>query len=150
MSEGTRWVATWEQTSSLLALRELIRLGEQVTPAVAHRAGLSDNELRTLEHLVTRPMAPGELGRALGVSSAASSGIIDRLESRGHATRVSHDTDGRRRSVTISESGREEVVSHLLPMLRLLAELDAELDDAEREIVTRYLEGAIRAIRAVL
>ena len=49
-----------------------------------------------------QPMGPGELGRLLGVSSAAASGIIDRLEARGHAQRASHASDGRRTSVTIS------------------------------------------------
>lgn len=149
MSEHSRWTDDWEQTSSLLALRELLRRGEQVAPAVANRAGLTHNELRTLEHLVDRPVGPGELGRLLGVSSAASSGIIDRLERRGHATRVSDEHDGRRTSVTISESGREEVVGHLMPMFRALAELDAGLTDEERAVVTRYLRGAIEAIGTV-
>ena len=149
MSEDSRWTDAWEQTSSLLALRELTRLSEQVAPAVANRAGLTHNELRTLEHLVEGPMGPGELSRVLGVSSAASSGIIDRLEGRGHAQRVSHASDGRRTSVTISDSGRAEVVGHLMPMFRELAELDAGLTDAEREVVTRYLRGAARAMRRV-
>ena len=149
MSEDSTELDRWEQTSSLLALRALTRLSEQVAPAVANRAGLTHNELRTLEHLIDQPMGPGELSKVLGVSSAASSGIIDRLERRGHATRVSHASDGRRTSVTISDSGRAEVVSHLMPMFRELAVLDASLTDDERAVVTRYLEGAARAIRTV-
>lgn len=149
MSESSTWIDAWEQTSSLLALRELIRTGEQVAPAVANRAGLSHNELRTLEHLIDHPMGPAELARLLGVSSAASSGIIDRLEKRGHAQRLDHASDRRRTSVTISDTGRREVVSHLMPMFRELAELDASLSEAEREVVTRYLQGALRAVRTV-
>lgn len=152
MSEDSRWGdphAAWAQTSSLLALRELIRAGEQVAPAVANRAGLSHNELRTLEHLVDHPMGPSELSRVLGVTSAASSGIIDRLEQRGHATRVDHASDKRRTSVTISDSGRAEVVGHLMPMFRELAALDAAFSEDEREVVARYLQGALRAVRTV-
>ena len=93
VSEDSRWADAWEQTSSLLALRELTRLSEQVAPAVANRAGLTHNELRTLEHLVEGPMGPGELSRVLGVSSAASSGIIDRLVARGHARRPFEQLD---------------------------------------------------------
>ena len=95
-------------------------------------------------------MGPGELGRLLGVSSAAASGIIDRLEARGHAQRASHSTDGRRTSVTISPSGRSEVVGFLMPMFRELAVIDAELDETERAVVDRFLAGAIRAVRAVI
>ena len=130
-------------------LRTLTQLAGQVAPAVAKRASLTHNELRALEHLMEQPMGPGELSRLLGVSSAAASGIIDRLETRGHAQRTSHETDGRRTSVTISASGREEVVGYLMPMFRELAILDADLDDAERAAVERFLTGAIRALRAV-
>lgn len=142
-------VEGWEQTSTLIALRTLTRLSEQVAPAIARRAGLTHNELRALEHLMDQPMGPGDLARVLGVSSAAASGIIDRLEARGHAVRASHASDGRRTSVTISPSGRAEVMSFLMPMFRELAVLDASLDETERAAVDRYLEGAIRALRTI-
>jgi DNA-binding MarR family transcriptional regulator len=103
-----------------------------------------------MELLMDEPMGPGELSRLLGVSSAAASGIIDRLEARGHAQRAAHSTDGRRTSVTISASGRAEVVGFLMPMFRELAILDAGLDDEERAAVDRFLAGAIRALRAVV
>ncbi len=99
---------------------------------------------------MNQPMGPGELSRVLGVSSAAASGIIDRLEGRGHAVRESHVSDGRRTSVRISASGREEVIGFLMPMFRELAVIDAELDDAERAAVERFLTGAVRALRAIV
>ncbi len=142
-------IGEWEPSPTLDLLRELTRLSEQVAPAVARRASLTHNELRALEHLMDQPMGPGELGRVLGVSSAAASGIIDRLEARGHAQRASHASDGRRTSVTISPGGRTEVVGYLMPMFRELAALDASLGDEEREVVDRFLARAVRALRAV-
>lgn len=141
--------ARLRESSTLTALRTLTRLSEQVAPAVARRAQLTHNELRALEHLMDQSMGPGDLGRLLGVSSAAASGIIDRLEARGHAQRTSHASDGRRTSVTISPSGRTEVIGFLMPMFRELAAVDAELSDSDRVAVDRFLEGAIRALRAV-
>ena len=138
------------QSATLTSLRTLTRLSEQVAPAVARRARLTHNELRALEHLMDQPMGPGDLGRVLGVSSAAASGIIDRLEARGHAQRTSHASDRRRTSVTISTSGRSEVIGFLMPMFRELAAVDEELSDTDRVAVDRFLEGAIRALRAVI
>lgn len=140
----------WAQTPSLIALRALTRVAEQVPASVARRAGLSHNEMRALDLLAEEPRGPAELARALGVSTAAASGIIDRLEERGHATRVAHDSDGRRTSVTISPEGRAEVSSYLMPMYRELARLDADLDPAERVLVARYLDGVVRAMRTVV
>lgn len=142
--------AQLQQSSTLTALRTLTRLSEQAAPAIARRAHLTHNELRALENLMDQPMGPGELGRILGVSSAAASGIIDRLETRGHAQRASHASDGRRTSVTISPSGRAEVVGYLMPMFRELAVLDAGLSDEDRVVVDRFLAGAIRALRAIV
>lgn len=139
-----------EQSATLKALHQLTTLSAQVAPIVARRASLTHNELRALELLIDEPMGPGELARLLGVSSAAASGIIDRLEARGHAQRTSHESDGRRTSVTLSDSGRREVVSHLMPMFRELAVLDASLSEEERQAVDRFLEGAIRALRSIL
>ncbi len=50
----------------------------------------------------------------------------------------------------LTDSGRAEVLGQLMPMFRALAEMDADLDEAEREVVERYLRKAIDAFRSVL
>jgi DNA-binding MarR family transcriptional regulator len=144
------YVAQWRQTSSLRALRELIQVAELAAPAVARRADLSHSELRALEMLIAAPHGPVELAKALGVTSAASSGIVDRLCARGHAVREPHEHDKRRTQVVITESGREEVLGYLMPMFAALQQLDSQLTDEERDLVTRYLDGANAAIRRML
>jgi DNA-binding MarR family transcriptional regulator len=138
------------QTSTLLALRELLDVAGRVGPTIARRASLSHTELQTLELLFEAPMGPADLARRLGVSTAASSGIVDRLTARGHVVRVPHDSDRRRTDVTITESGAAEIVGHLTPMFTALHELDSTLDDHDREIVEAYLRGTIAALRRLL
>lgn len=140
----------WRQTHTLDLLRELTRVAAEVRPAVARRARLSESELIALEHLMAGALGPVEVGRRLGVTSAASTGIVDRLESRGHVRRAPHPVDRRRTEVSITDSGRSEVLGFLMPMFRSLAAMDAELSDDEREVVDRYLGQAIASFRAVL
>lgn len=142
-------VPGWRMSGSLAALQELVEVSESATDTIARDAGLSPSELHSLRHLMRTPMGPVELARALGVTSAASSGIVDRLASRGHAERRAHPADGRRTVVVITESGRDEVIARLRPMFAALAELDAPLDDHDREVVERYLRGAAAAIRRI-
>jgi DNA-binding MarR family transcriptional regulator len=137
-------------TSTLRLLRQLLDVGQQSGPAVARRAGLSHTELSALEILVRDAHGPGELGRHLGVTSAAASGIVDRLVARGHAERQPHGDDRRRTQVVLTDSGRAEVVGHLMPMFLALDELDRGLTEEERAVVDRYLAGAIEAIRRIL
>jgi DNA-binding MarR family transcriptional regulator len=145
----TSVVPAYRQSSSLDALQELVDVAAQVPHDVARKAGLSVSELHSLRHLAASPMGPVELAKALGVTSAASSGVVDRLVARGHAERRPHAADGRRTEVVVTESGRREVFTMLAPMFAKLAEIDASLDDEERAVVERYLRGAIAAMRAL-
>jgi DNA-binding MarR family transcriptional regulator len=140
----------WAQTPSLLALRELVATSERVNRVVARRAGLSESELVTLSHLSRERIGPAEVARRLDVSTAAATGIVDRLVSRGHVERRPHAGDRRRTELVITDSGRQEVVHHLLPMFGVLDRLDRSFSEDEREVVARYLRGATAAFEAVL
>lgn len=140
----------WDTSGSLEALRELVTTGARVNHVVARRAGISDTELVTLEHLGREQIGPAEVARRLEVSTAAATGIVDRLVSRGHVERRPHAADRRRTELVLTESGRSEVVGHLLPMFIALDRLDRGFSDDERAVVERYLRGAIDAFEQVL
>lgn len=138
------------QTPSLQALREVIDAGGKVRRVVARRAGLGESELVALQHLINGARGPAEVARLLEVSTAASTGIVDRLVAHGHVERRPHPDDRRRTDVHVTDSGREEVLGLLMPMFVELARLDAEFDDAERATVARYLTRTLAAFEAVI
>lgn len=142
--------ARWDRSESVLAVRELTRLGARLHHVVSRRTGLSPADLSALDLLSRGVMGPAELARALDVTTAAATGIVDRLSARGHVERRPIPGDRRRTGVHITDSGRTEARGHLLPMFGALRENDAEFTDAEREVVRRYLAGAADAIRTVL
>ncbi|WP_432476123.1 MarR family winged helix-turn-helix transcriptional regulator [Nocardioides sp. GXQ0305] len=137
-------------TSTLRLLRGLLDVAQQSGVAVARKASLTHTELSALEQLTRADHGPGELARHLGVTSAAASGIVDRLVARGHVERRPHEADRRRTQVALTDSGRAEVLGHLMPMFTALDELDRSLTPDERAVVDRYLAGAIDAITRVL
>lgn len=128
---------------------ELTDLSGTLPHAMARRTGLSETEVHSLRRLLGGPMGPNDLARTLGVTSAASSGIVDRLESRGHVERRPHPTDGRRTVVVISDSGRTEVLAELRPMFEALVAADAKLTDDQRAVVDAYLRDIIAAMRTI-
>jgi DNA-binding MarR family transcriptional regulator len=137
----------WEQTGSLRALRDAIERGGRLRHVIARRAGLSESHLVAMEHLMREPLGPGDLARILDVSTAASTGLVDRLVERGHVQRHPHEVDRRRTQVEVTPTGREEVLAHLLPMFRELDRLDRSFSTAEREVVERYLDGVLAAFQ---
>lgn len=144
------WLTQWRQTGSLTALREFSDVSRQVMPTLSRRAGLTQTEMTVLEALVATPMGPSEMAQRLGVTTAAASGIVDRLVSHGHAQRRPHPQDGRRTEVAITASGREELLGHLMPMFAEMARVDAEFSDEERAVIERYLRGSTKAMRRLL
>lgn len=147
---NTRYTSAWRPSETLLALRELLALAGDMPSEIARRADLSHTELRALEALIESPRGPVELSRDLGVTSAASSGIVDRLCARGHAQRVPHPTDGRRTQVVVTDSGKEEVLGHLVPMFRELQALEEGFSPEERLVVLRYLRATTAALGSQL
>ncbi|MDN4160250.1 MarR family winged helix-turn-helix transcriptional regulator [Nocardioides abyssi] len=138
-----------EQRSLLGALRDLVEAGVRMRHTVARAAGLSEHEMVALQHLGRGSVGPAELARLLGVSTAASTGIVDRLAARGHVVRRAHDADRRRTELHLTDTGRQEVLAHLSPMLVALRALDEDFDDDEKAVVERYLAGATAALREV-
>jgi DNA-binding MarR family transcriptional regulator len=137
-------------SATLDALDELIRAAASVEPAVARRAGLSTSELQALRYLFDGSRGPVELSHLLGVTSAASSGVVDRLAARGHVRRRRHPADGRRTQVEITGSGRQALDSLLEPMQARLADVDASLGADERAAVGRYLTRVTEVLRSTL
>ena len=135
---------------SVLALRDVIAVGSKVQRVVARRAGLSESELVTLQHLIEGARGPAEVARLLEVSTAASTGIVDRLVSHGHVERHANPDDRRRTDLYVTPSGRAEVFAHLAPMFLGLRAVDAEFDEDERAVVARYLTKAAAVFESVI
>lgn len=135
--------------STALQLRTLVESAVRLRHLVARRAGLSESELVTLEHLADHAVGPAELARRLRVTSAASTGIVDRLAARGHVERRPHAHDRRRTQVHLTDSGRAEVRGHLMPMFIALRELETGFTPEELAVVQRYLNGATAAFDTV-
>ncbi|HVK28557.1 MAG TPA: MarR family transcriptional regulator [Nocardioides sp.] len=140
----------WHATATLENLRSLLEAGARIRHEVSRRAHLSDVELATLERLSHGPIGPAELARHLDVTSAAATGIVDRLSRRGHLERVPDEDDRRRTQLHITTSASGEVQRHLRPMFEGLARVDAEFTPEERAVVERYLRGALEAVRAAI
>ena len=74
---------------------------------VGRQLGLNPADLRCLDWLVDRARSASELSEATGLSSAATTAMIDRLERKGFVRRSRSVDDRRRVLVEMTEWGRE-------------------------------------------
>jgi DNA-binding MarR family transcriptional regulator len=93
-------------------------------------------------------LGTGELTGRLGISPAATTELVDRLERAGHVLRRRDEVDRRRVRLSPSPSAITEVLGQLMPLLDRLDAVAEQLSDEDRAAVRRYLEGVTEVYRA--
>lgn len=118
---------------------------------MAHELGVHHTDLDAIAvlHGAPEPLTVSELGRALQLSSAAVTAVVDRLERAGHLVRQRDDSD--RRKVHLAPTTRLDGAVHTMidPFVALLRARLAELDPADLDAAARVLDAALDALRAL-
>jgi DNA-binding MarR family transcriptional regulator len=134
------------ETFALRALQEAVGDAEL---ALARRMHLNPTDLSAMGHLAfaEESLGTGELTGRLGISPAATTELVDRLERAGHVLRRRDEKDRRRVRLTPSPSATAEVLSHLGPLLSALDEVVEDVPERDREAIRRYLAAVTEVYR---
>ena len=101
-----------ELGKTLEAIRGVVAAAEQYRDALAGHFGLGRTEAQAVGQLAaTDGLGQTELAARLGITTGATTALIDRLESAGIACRAAHPSDRRRSVVTLTDQGHA-VVQH--------------------------------------
>ncbi|MGW6570015.1 MarR family transcriptional regulator [Streptomyces sp. NPDC054975] len=112
----------------------------------AARNGLHATDVRALICLLDAERAgtdttPGRLGAQLGLNSAGTTAVVDRLERLGHLARTRDDRDRRRVLLRVEESAKELGRAAFGPLIDGTVDLLREFDAGEVDAVRRFLTG---------
>jgi len=133
------------------ALRQVLETSEEFEVLLQRRLTVNPTDLKAMEHLIqSGPLGATELARRIGVSSAATTAVVDRLVAVGHATRVPNPED--RRGVVIVPKP-ESVARAMAALMPMILGIDAVLDEfGERDqgVITSYLERVLEVYREQL
>jgi DNA-binding MarR family transcriptional regulator len=121
------------------ASREFQRSVDAVDDAVAKQLGVNRTDLRTLDVLYDGPATPSALAAATGMSPAAMTAALDRLEGRGYVRRVRDTADRRRILVEVTEEIRQAAGRLYGPIAVEGAEFVGRYTDAELALLGEFL-----------
>ncbi len=122
----------------------------------AARNGLHPTDLRALIHLVDAArtgtvVTPGRLGGALGLNSAGTTGLVDRLERLGLIRRERDEEDRRRIRLLVEERAVELGEVFFGALVADLTAAMGAFGEAELAVARRFLvamTGVVAAARA--
>ncbi|MEU4690809.1 MarR family transcriptional regulator [Actinoplanes sp. NPDC023714] len=134
------------------AVHHLAAAAAEVDAAIARRMGLSSGDFLALKHLVTaeRPIGPVELGRLLGLTSGAATGLVNRLETAGWARREPHPDDRRRQTLTVTAHASETLLRELRPLAGEIERVAASLSPEQQRLVVATIERLTTAHRTTV
>jgi len=110
--------------------------------AVADRLGLNRTDLRCLDWLYDGPKTAGQLAAATGLSSAATTTLVDRLERRGLVRRIRDDADRRRVLVEMTELGWHDTGQFYGPLANAAARMFEPYSDEQLVAMRDHLRAA--------
>ena len=116
----------------------------------AHRNDMHPTDVRALIALMDasragEEMTAGRLGGVLGLNSAGTTALVDRLERAGHVRRVRAEGDRRKVLVEVDERAVALGWSHFGPLIGRAVELLREYDEQELAAIRGFLEGVREA-----
>lgn len=122
----------------------LTRLAQEM--AAASRSHPTD--MAAISLLARRPaqLTVGGLGQELGLSKAATTSLVDRLEAAGHVHRVRDTGDRRRWHLEVTETAHHLAASILDEFLRRTREALASYSVEDLDVARRFLTDVNAAL----
>ena len=144
-----------DQVARLMAeLQDAVQLLDE---SAAAQLGLNLTDLRCVRQIVQEgPQSPSELARSTGLTRAAISAALDRLEAANVARRVADPYDRRRTLVEptgharvaiaqiwspIETEGRRELARYTAAELAVIVDFIAKSIDLQRKHISRLLDA---------
>lgn len=128
----------------MAALGDLREAEQRLSHASRRYMRLNETDMRALHYLIvcanrTITATPGGIASHLGISTASTTKLLDRLEKGGHIRRAPHPTDRRALAITITSETRQAAMETVGRQQAKRFYAAARLTSAEREVVIRFL-----------
>ncbi len=110
--------------------------------AIGNKLGLINAEHRCLKALIDGPKTAGQLAVASGLTPAAATSMIDRLEKRGFVERQRDETDRRKVVVAMTQPASDTLDTFYKPLAHDAAAMLANFGQTELSVVEAFVKKA--------
>ncbi|MFC5339068.1 MarR family winged helix-turn-helix transcriptional regulator [Leucobacter denitrificans] len=141
-----------EISGVMAALGRLREAEQKLTEASQRYMKLGRSDMRALHFLIVAfhsktVVTPSAIAAHLGISSASTTKLLDRLEAGGHIERAPHPNDRRALAITVTDETREAAMQTVGRLQAKRFHAAARLNSQERASVVRFLDDMTEQIR---
>ncbi|NMO04324.1 MarR family transcriptional regulator [Gordonia sp. TBRC 11910] len=141
-----------DSESTVHLLRELVLHMHLMAADFSGSSGLHTTDIRALILLLDdqrgeRSSSPGTLGSRLGLNTASTTALLDRLETRGFVRRERHPTDRRRVVVSVTDHAVAVGRDFFGPTIDRLTTILDGYPRRDADAVARFVGDAVAAVR---
>ncbi|MFD6447149.1 MarR family winged helix-turn-helix transcriptional regulator [Promicromonospora sp. NPDC060204] len=139
----------------LEGLRDWREAERRTSEASRRYMKLGETDMRTLRFVIAaqhrgETVTPGAIAAHLGITSASTTKMLDRLADAGHVRRLPHPSDRRSLAVEVSEETRRIALRSVGRSHAHRFEAVARLKPEEREVVLKFLDDLASSGEAVI
>jgi DNA-binding MarR family transcriptional regulator len=129
----------------LRSLRRITRAIDLHSKQLMAHCGLTGPQLVCLRTIGREDQLPlGQLARAVSLSQATVTGIVDRLVDRGLVKRRRVQSDRRSISISVTDAGRELILSAPSPLQERFSSRLAALSEEDRRALSEALDRVVQ------
>jgi DNA-binding MarR family transcriptional regulator len=127
------------------AVRDLVAADRRMRLSLSTRMQMNLHDLQALRHVITSyrrggHTTPRGLAEELGISTASTTVLVDRLVAQGHLERAPHPTDGRSKTLLPTETALGTVHVELTGAHDRMREAAAQVPAHSRAAVRDFLQ----------
>ena len=139
-----------EQVDQIVRVMQSLRgwheAERRMSEASSRYMKLNPTDMRALRFLIAARnqgeiATPGAISEYLGISSASTTKLLDRLERGGHIVRAPHPSDRRALAITVTDDTRIVARESVGRLHARRFDAAAALTPDEREVVIRFLDA---------
>lgn len=135
----------------MAAMGRLRETEDQVAEASTRYMKLNKTDMQALRFLIVCENSgdlatPGEIAAHLGITTASTTKLLDRLERDGHIVREPHPTDRRALVIRVTPQTRSSAMNTVGRHQAKRFKVAAERTPEEREVIIAFLEDTAQAL----
>lgn len=132
-------------------LGQFLKTTQRIKAETSSHLSVNETDFRALSVLMSKgPMTPGELGKAVGLTSGSTTIMIERLIKVGHVSKSPSIEDGRSSVIEIKPRSHKKAQSLVEPMIHLSDEVLKGMTKSEIDGALKFLRKLDQSAKKIL